>query len=38
MKKRFNYNLEGRQILIVTTGFGWYQEEGKSAIFLKSKA
>jgi len=25
----------GGQILIVTAGFGWYQEEGKSAVFLK---
>ena len=25
----------GGQILIVTAGSGWYQEEGKSAIFLK---
>lgn len=25
----------GWQILIVTAGFGWYQEEGKSAVFLK---
>lgn len=25
----------GGQILIVTAGFGWYQEEGKSAVSLK---
>ena len=25
----------GGQILVVTAGFGWYQEEGKSAVFLK---
>lgn len=25
----------GGQILVVTAGFGWYQEEGKSAVSLK---